>query len=142
MQIMQWKMEFLLRFLCSTDLHKLMKFFLWFFENCYSGIFEKTSKNYAAGMVKNGHFYFQKFLWLTRVQVFRGFLTNYAAMMVTNGHCWFRWQTVDNDCMMHFYGWMAVYIFADFTPVMLRQKCPFSFRVFREKCPKSFNQKL
>jgi hypothetical protein len=99
-------------------------------------------KSYAAGMVTNGHFYFQKFLWLTRVQVFWGFLTNYAARMVTNGHCWFRWQTVDNDCMKHFYGWMSVYIFADFTPVMLRKKCPFSFRVFREKCPKSFNQKL
>jgi hypothetical protein len=29
---------------------------------CYSGIFEKTPKNYAAGMVKNGHFYFWEFL--------------------------------------------------------------------------------
>jgi hypothetical protein len=29
---------------------------------CYSGIFEKTPKNYAEGMATNGHFYFWEFL--------------------------------------------------------------------------------
>jgi hypothetical protein len=34
-----------------------------FYENCYSGIFIKSSKSDAAVMVQNGHFYFVQLFW-------------------------------------------------------------------------------